>query len=88
MGFFSEEEYAEIKATGILCEMLVEEYGFNAFDLQTWFNWKSVDTPAFYARTKEKELEAKLGIEKAPKTSIVTCTLNQRFYPHINYLYS
>jgi len=47
--------------------MLVEEYGFNVFDLQTWFNWKSADTPTFYARTKEKELERKLGITEAPK---------------------
>jgi hypothetical protein len=46
---------------------LVEEHGFNVFDLQTWFSWKSVDTPAFYARTKEKEIERKLGITEAPK---------------------
>jgi integrase len=47
--------------------MLVEDFDFNVFDLQSWFNWVSADTPAFYARTKEKELEKKLEITKAPK---------------------
>jgi hypothetical protein len=47
--------------------MLVEVYGFDMFDLQGWFSWKSATTPSFYARTREKELKAKLGIEEAPK---------------------
>jgi len=47
--------------------MLVEEYEFNVFDLQQWFNWKSADTPTWYARTRERDLEVKLGIRDAPK---------------------
>ena len=47
--------------------MLVEQYGFNIFDLQGWFSWLSTDTPAFYARTRERKLETKLGIKEAPK---------------------
>ena len=47
--------------------MFVEEYEFNVFDLQAWFSWVSTDTPAFYAMTREKELEKKMGITKAPK---------------------
>ena len=47
--------------------MLVEEYALNVFDLQAWFSWVSVDTPAFYAQTKEKELAKKMGITDAPK---------------------
>lgn len=46
---------------------LVEEHEFTTFDLMTWFSWKSADTPAFYARTKEKEIERKLGITEAPR---------------------
>ena len=47
--------------------MLVEEYGFNVFDLQGWFSWKSVVTPSFYARTRERGLKSKLGVQQAPK---------------------
>ena len=46
---------------------LVEEHGFNAFDLQPWFNWTSVDTPSWYASTREKALEEKLGITSPAK---------------------
>lgn len=50
---------------------LVEEYSFNVFDLQTWFEWASADTPAFYARTREKEIAAKLGILEEPEAPII-----------------
>jgi len=46
---------------------LVDVYDLNAFDLQSYFEWKSADTPSWYARTREKELEAKLGIKTPPK---------------------
>lgn len=46
---------------------LVEEHDLNVFDLQQWFNWRSADTPSWYARTREKDLEAKLGIWIPPK---------------------
>ncbi len=49
--------------------MLVEEYELNVFDLQQWFNWKSADTPTWYARTRERNLKVKLGIWDAPKLS-------------------
>lgn len=45
----------------------VDRYGLSAFDLQQLFNWKSAETPAFYARTREKDLEKKLGIGEAPR---------------------
>ena len=46
--------------------MLVEQYGFDVFDLQGWFSWISSTTPSFYARTREQGLKAKLGIKEAP----------------------
>jgi len=47
--------------------MLAEEHDLNAFDLMTWFNWKTADMASHYARTRERALEAKLGIAEAPK---------------------
>lgn len=46
---------------------LAEVYDLNVFDLQQYFKWRSADTPSWYARTREKDLEAKLGIQTRPK---------------------
>jgi integrase len=46
---------------------LAEVHDLNVYDLMTWFGWKTPSMAAHYARTREKDLEAKLGIEAAPK---------------------
>jgi hypothetical protein len=38
-----------------------------------WFSWKSANNPAFYAMTRTRELEAKLGIKKTPSAFNISC---------------
>jgi hypothetical protein len=47
--------------------MLVEEHGLDVFDLMQWFDWNSTTTPSHYAKTRERALELKLGINDPPE---------------------